>query len=148
MANDISSAFRTFARKKLQEAKEKTATIVNVTASKASTLKAAVPSTSFGFYSKSREAKDETQDFSQSDLMQELQRANSRMGISLDAFGVDTMSDTMSNLDSINASLIFTVDKLKEYEQTLNVFQRQLLEIASVDDKGSSHEGGESASDT
>lgn len=74
MANDISSNFRTFARKKLQEAKEKTASLVNVTASKASTLKAVVPSTSFAFYSKAQEAKNDTQDFSQSDLMQRLRR--------------------------------------------------------------------------
>ncbi|CCI41454.1 unnamed protein product [Albugo candida] len=148
MANDISSNFRTFARKKLQEAKEKTASLVNVTASKASTLKAVVPSTSFAFYSKAQEAKNDTQDFSQSDLMQRLQHANSQLSVTMDAFGVDTMKNTLSNLDSINDSLIYTVENLKEYEQTLKVFQRHLLEFTSDDHKDVSHGDGETISDS
>lgn len=42
-----------------------------------------------------------------------IEHANSQLSVTMDAFGVDTMKNTLSNLDSINDSLIYTVENLK-----------------------------------
>ncbi|KAG6585091.1 uncharacterized protein IUM83_08392 [Phytophthora cinnamomi] len=129
------TALRSFAFKKLQEARERGSELAAVTAARAaSSISGSVPvSSSFVFRAQSSAAQQEpTLPVPLDQKLETLKTANDSLRAALTGSSSEALDESLYKLDLINESLAFTIENIQEGSHVMKLLNRQLRDSAAM----------------
>ncbi|KAE8899490.1 hypothetical protein PF005_g20485 [Phytophthora fragariae] len=129
------TALRSFAFKKLQEARERGTELAAVTAARAaSSISSSVPvSSSFVFRAQSSAVQQEQQlPVPLEKKLETLKTANDSLRTALTGSSSEALDESLYKLDLINESLAFTIENIQEGSHVMKLLNRQLKDSAAM----------------
>ncbi|KAI9911188.1 hypothetical protein PsorP6_008741 [Peronosclerospora sorghi] len=127
-------AVREFAIKKLQEARERGTELATVTAARAAlSISNSVPvSSSFIFRSSSLAEHEQQLRVPLERKLGKLKRSNDSLRSSLAGRSTGTLDESISKLDLINESLVFTFENIREGSHVTKLLKQQLKDNVAM----------------
>ncbi|TMW56219.1 hypothetical protein Poli38472_008867 [Pythium oligandrum] len=135
MASDMTSAFRDFALKKLNEAKQKGATLATVTAATAASISSSVQvpgPTAFVFRGNGNREQLTTSELSVDKKIAMLKDANGALKQAARQHPSETLEASLYKMELINESLAFTIGNVQECSHMMKMMHRQFRDLGSM----------------